>query len=473
MSLYSRENLPELLRAAQKAPSQVYLLFGERYLCRNAANQLEEVLMQSNGGTVNAIDGDREDSGTTLAKIRGYSLLPGRQIYRVIDTRLFHSKQVAKNIWDRAQKAQAAGKSEQAARALRAFFESGGLQISADNDLQTMGAGEWQQCFGFAKPGGDLSWTTPLLLTDQGQPATATTTDPAESLMAALASGLPPANFLILLAEDVDKRKKLFKYLKEEQSILDLSVDGGAGTKAQKAQKSVLQDLVQQTLAEQGKSLAPGLTDVLFERVGFHPVAVVMELRKVMAYTGTRRQITRDDIDLLVGRTRQEALFELTGAISAGNLPQAMIIGQRLQENGIHPLAVVATLRNYARNLLIFRALLEQPEVGFQASMSAAAFQNTCLPRLKERPQWKKELSGHPFALYMQFKTAAGVRLTTLAGWLQLLLQAELRLKGSPVAAETILQHLLLSMLRPAPTKEESPFATGLAKSTTGIKILT
>jgi len=453
MPIYSRETLPELLSKAKTTPSQVYLLFGERYLCRNAADQLEQMLVQGSGGTVHAIDGDREDNATTLAKLRGYSLLPGRQIYRVIDTRLFHSKQVAKNIWDRALKAQAAGKSEQAARALRAFYESGGVKISADNDLQAMGEGEWQQCFGFAKPGGDLSWTQPLLLADQAQSGAAAATDPAESLMAALASGLPPSNFLILLAEDIDKRKKLFKYLKEEHSILDLSVEAGASTKAQKAQKSVLQDLVQQTLAEQSKSLAPGLTDILFDRVGFHPVAVVMELRKVMAYIGERRQITRDDIDLLVGRTRQEALFELTGAISAGNLAQAMTIGQRLQENGIHPLAVVATLRNYVRSLLIFRALLEQPEVGFQASMPASAFQNTCLPRLKEREQWKKELSGHPFALYMQFKTAATLTLATLTGWLQLLLQAELRLKGSPVAAETILQHLLVTMLSRPDTK--------------------
>ena len=342
MPIYTRENLPELLSKAKSAPSRVYLLFGERYLCRNAADQLEQTLVQGSGGTVHAIDGDREDSGTTLAKLRGYSLLPGRQVYRVVDTRLFHSKQVAKSIWDRALKAQAAGKSEQAARALRAFFETGGLKVSADNDLQTMGAGEWQQCFGFAKPDGDLAWTRPLLLADQGQTQAAAATDPAESLMNALASGLPPANFLILLAEDVDKRKKLFKYLKEEHCILDLSVEAGASTKAQKAQKAVLLDLVQQTLAEQSKSLAPGLTDLLFERVGFHPVAVVMELRKVMAYIGQRRQISREDIDLLVGRTRQEALFELTGAISAGNLSQAMAIGQRLQENGIHPLAVVA-----------------------------------------------------------------------------------------------------------------------------------
>ena len=167
--------------------------------------------------------------------------------------------------------------------------------------------------------------------------------------------------------------------------MVDLSVEGGSGARAQKEQKAVLQDLVRQTLAEQNKTMASGLTDLLVERVGFHPVAVVMELRKMMTYIGERRQINRDDLDLLVGRTRQEALFELTAALARGDREQALVVADRLQGNGIHPLAVVATLRNFVRGLLLCRALLEQPEVGYQSTMTAAAFQQNCLPRLKER----------------------------------------------------------------------------------------
>jgi DNA polymerase-3 subunit delta len=452
MPLYTRETLPALLNQAAVGPSQVFLLFGERYLCQNALEQLEQVLLQGSGGTVHPIDGDQEDGTATFAKLRSFSLLPGRQVYRVTDTRLFLSKQVAKSIWDRACKAHADAKPEQARRALRALLESGGLAPQdPNNDLETMAAAEWQQCFGFARPDGDLSWTRNSLSTDwttpPGKGSSTTPSDPGEMLAAILATGIPQNNTLILLTEEVDKRKKLFKLLKDEQTVVDLSVEGGSGAKAQKEQKAVLQELVRQTLAEQKKTMASGLTDLLFDRVGFHPVAVVMELRKVMAYIGERRQITRDDLDLLVGRTRQEALFELTTALSRKDLEQALVIADRLQENGIHPLAVVATLRNFARGLLLCRALLEQPVVRYEPAMTAAAFQQTCLPLLKEREQWKKELGGHPYALYMQFKTASLFPLSVLSSWLQLLLRAELRLKGSPIAASTILQHLILSML--------------------------
>ncbi|WP_310599155.1 DNA polymerase III subunit delta [Desulfobulbus sp.] len=459
MALYTREHLPELLAGLADRPSRVFLLFGERYLCREAMAQLEQTLLRDIGGTVHPIDGDQEEFGATLAKLRSFTLLPGRQIYRVTDTRLFHSRQVAKSIWDRAVKAHAEAKTEQAKRGLRAFLASGGLDpAAADSDPAALSASEWQQCFGFARPDGDLSWTRAYLALDNANGSTAAPgSDPGDLLAAVLATGIPASNVLILMAEEIDKRKKLFKLLKDEQTVIDLSVETGSSGKAQKEQKAVLQDLIRQTLAEEGKTMAPALIDLLIDRVGFHPVAAIMELRKVTTYLGDRGQVTRDDLDLLVGRTRQEALFELTSALARRDLEQSLAIADRLQENGIHPLAVVATLRNFVRGLLLLRSLIEQAETGFQPAMSAAAFQQTCLPRLKEHTLWKKELGGHPFALYMQCKTASGFPLPVLAAWLHHLLTAELRLKGSPVSPEIILQHLIMTLLSRAAQKRGEP----------------
>ena len=81
--------------------------------------------------------------------------------------------------------------------------------------------------------------------------------------------------------------------------------------------------------------------------------------------------------------------------------------------------------------------------------MQPGQFQKQILPALKEDSRWTKELSGHPYALYMQFKTAAGFKIATLQKWMEALLVADFRLKGSPVVAETVLQHLLISMLLP------------------------
>jgi DNA polymerase-3 subunit delta len=173
-----------------------------------------------------------------------------------------------------------------------------------------------------------------------------------------------------------------------------------------------------------------------------------METEKLCLSLGReRRRIEQEDLNALVGRTRQDALFELTGALGKRQLAGALVLCGRLLDNGIHPLAIIVTLRNFTRNLLLFRALQEQPGYGYSPSMPAQVFQQQCLPHLKENERWKKELNGHPYALYMQFKTAATFPLEKLCQWPELILLAEMRLKGSPVEPETILHHLLHTML--------------------------
>jgi DNA polymerase-3 subunit delta len=193
--------------------------------------------------------------------------------------------------------------------------------------------------------------------------------------------------------------------------------------------------------------MAAGVMEQLLERVGFHPVAVVMETEKLALSVGETQQITKEDLDRMVGRTRQEAVFELTQAITERKVDQALLIASRLQENGIHALALVATLRKFTRTLLLFRVLLEQEQYHFRPGMSAKMFQEQCLPALKQNERWKSELTGHPFALYMRFKTAAGFSTDLLRTWLNDILSADMRLKGSSIDTETVVQHVILSMM--------------------------
>ena len=450
MAVFTREKLPDLLATARQQPSTVYLFVGDRFLCRQACARLEEVLL-ADGGTVHALDGENEAPATTVSRLQSFSLLPGRQIYRISDTRLFHSKKVAKGLWTRVVSALGDNKPETAARHLRAMMTSCGLDpASFDDDPAKLKAGEWKQRFDFPHPGGDLSWVTGLLKEETNKKTAAAGTadrEPAALLRKALESGVAKNNILILLAEEVDKRIKFYKYLKKNQVIVDLSVDRGTGSKAQKVQRGVLVELITTTVREMGKTMAPQVMDQLLDRIGFYPVAVVMETEKLCLSLGERNRIELNDLNALIGRTRQEALFELTGAIGDRQPARALTIAGHLLNNQVHPLAIIATLRNYARKLLLFKVLQLQPQYGYTPGMPANNFQRQCLPALKNQSRWKQELSGHPYALYMQFATASGFSVTRLQDWLQLILRAEQRLKGSPLDPLTVLHHLLLSML--------------------------
>jgi DNA polymerase-3 subunit delta len=229
---------------------------------------------------------------------------------------------------------------------------------------------------------------------------------------------------------------------------VDCSVADGASSAAKKEQKEVLREMMLKTLAGFQKKIDPRALELFFDRVGFHPVAVVTETEKLALYVGDRPQITCQDLEEMVGRSREDALYELTDAFGKRQMGRVLTILSRLQENGTHGLAILATMRNYVRKLLIFRSLQLQPSPTWRNGLSAKQFQSGYLPALKESGQWQELLKGHPYALYMSFSKAAEFSCNQLKDWLALLLAAEYRLKGSPLPQHIVLEELFISMLR-------------------------
>jgi len=451
MTLIKRTELPafvkDLGQVEDAKKKQIVLFFGERFLCREAADSLQQALLAADGanGTVNSVDGDNEDATKTLGQILNFSLLPGTQIFRVTDSRLFHSKNMGSALWSRIAQAKSSGKETSCRRQLHSFVALGGLDD--DEQLADLSAQQWQAAFGFSKPAGNLSWVDELLAAGGASKKKVGAADLATRYMEAFKKGVPPNNVLILSAESVDKRKQFFKFIKEEGVAVDCSVDSGASAAAQKGQKEVLQEMVSKVLSGLQKKIQPRALDSLFERVGFHPVAVVMEAEKLALYVGDRDTITVQDLEDMVGRTREDALFELTDAFGKRQGARALVLLHRLQDNGMHALQILATMRNYLRKLLIFRSLQMQAEPVYRAGMTAGQFQKEYLPALKKREEWTDMLKGHPYALFMSFSKAQEFSCTVLKEWLGLLLQAEFRLKGSPLAADLVLEELFLTML--------------------------
>jgi DNA polymerase-3 subunit delta len=449
VGLIKRIELAAWLAKEETGPDpRIFLFFGERYLCREAADLVERDLLARGGGMVHGIDGDQEDPSRTLGQLMNFSLLPGRQLYRVTDSRLFHSRAVAKEIWNKAVQAQEAGRSGPARLQLRRL--AGLADLNAEESLADLGADQWQQLLGFAKPGGDLGWTDRLLAegvsSSGGKGGQAANI--ADRYLAALEKGLPGQNYLLLSAENVDKRKALFALIKKHGLVVDCFVETkSSSTAAQKEQKEVLRELAQKTLVSFQKKMEPRALDMLFERVGFHPVAVVMELEKLALFALDRPLISCADVETMIGRTREDALFALTEAFGNGNLALTLVILGRLVENGIHDLAILATMRNYIRKMLIFRSLQLQASPPWQRGMQAKAFQEVYLPVLKEKGEWGELLKVHPYALYMGFKKAEEFSCSVLKEWMALLLRAEYQMKGSPLPPTLFLEELFLSML--------------------------
>ncbi len=449
MTIIKRADLPKKLEGLlSDQNSRLFLLFGERYLCHKAVELLQNSLLQRNKGVVYTIDGDQEDAGQTLSKLMSYSLLPGIQIYHISDTRLFHSKNISKTLWQKACNAFKTNRQKQAAKYILNMYTLAGIPPQERQPLNDLTKNQWQEMFGMEKPT-DLDWTEPLLAnSNQLKSHSSAPADLAQKYIDAFNKGIPPNNYLILSAETVDKRKRFFTYIKENCIVIDCSVAEGAGVAAQKVQKSILQEMMKKTLAEFNKTIDSRALDLFFDRVGFHPVAVVMETEKLALFCGDRQRITLEDLDMMVGRSREDALFELTDYFSKSELSKTLTVLHHLLENGIHSLAIIATMRNFVRKLLLFRAIQLQPSPAYNRGIGAKIFQNSYLPAIRQNDKWKDLLKGHPYALFMSFSKAAEYNCATLKSWLELILTAEFQLKGSNISHKIVLEQLIITMIK-------------------------
>jgi DNA polymerase-3 subunit delta len=249
----------------------------------------------------------------------------------------------------------------------------------------------------------------------------------------------------------VDKRQRLFAYIKKKGTVVDCSVASGANAAAQNEQKAVLKEMMRKTLDEFGKKIDPRAVDIFFERVGFHPVAVVTETEKLVHYVGDRPVISCDDLEQMVARNREDVLYELIDAFSKRQAGRTLIILSRLLEQEFHSLAILATMRNFLKRQLIYRSLQLRPSPVWRNGMNAREFQNHYLPDLKVQGEWSELLQGHPYALFMSFSKASEYSCSGLKRWLAMLLDAEFRLKGSPLPPQLVLEELFLAMLKGTP----------------------
>jgi len=457
MPVYKRQEFPKLLsEIEQGVTSQIYLIWGERYLCRSAAQEIIDHLLPEKGRQATSlqhIDGDQEDFNKTLNLLKTFSLFSGPQIIRITDSKLFYSKGVTKNVWDKACEKNERNETGQAQRYLLQMLNLAGIsrEDHEEEDITSLSAARWKKLFGFNKPQGNLSWVRDLLADSADiSPGKKLENDAASMFVQAFESGIPKDNTLVLLAEAVDKRKRLYKYIQEHGVIVDLAIDSGGSASAKRDQEKVLKELIHTTLAKYDKKIDPATLPVLLERVGFHPVAAVMEAEKLALYVADRKTITRDDVDAIIGRTREEALYELTESVTSGKLEDGLRILDHLQDNGIHGLAILATLRNHLKKLLLVCSLQKLDSPSYSQSISFQAFKKSYLQELKEgRDEWSALLwKMHPYALFMLFRQAKQFRCEDLQDGLKEVLAAEYRMKSSGVDNRLIMDNLLFSLMR-------------------------
>ena len=163
-----------------------------------------------------------------------------------------------------------------------------------------------------------------------------------ESLVESIGA-LSARSTLILTAENLDHRKRFYKTLREECCVAEFP----------KMKGPALEQWADAFVRRQGHSIsAPALRKVA-ELAGSDLQNLAMELEKLFLYAGNSKGIPDSAVDDLVRGSKQQSIFELTGAIGRHDRSGALRSLANLLSMGEHPFVVVTMMARHCRQVMI------------------------------------------------------------------------------------------------------------------------
>jgi len=433
-----------------------YLLYGEEeFRLRDALEKITAALIpDARDRELNLFvtDGEHEDVGSLCESLITPPLLPGRKVVVVRDTRLFQSQNILALLIARIRERLEPDPARAAADFMQ-FLTLAGMQLDdlRDGGWRKIDDDAWRRIVPDDGGEGRETWlprAVELCVSRGAVWVKEKTEEETDRLERVLAGGMPEGNHLILTVEAVDRRKRLFKAISSLGHILTF-----AKIKGEARQQQVLMEMAAGLLEGRGKRLSSGAWDALGQKTGFSLRESLGAIEKLITYAGGKAVIEAADVEAVIGRTKEDTVFDLTGALAARNLTTALRALKDLLDQGSPPLMIMAMITKEIRFLLHAKLLLASGRLkGFSANMDYGRFQKSVYPSLKQGAGEGEEqvdlVSQHPYVVYQSLKNAGRFTRSELAGFLEMLVRIDLALKSTGQEPRLLLERFLLAVCK-------------------------
>ncbi|MFZ5569213.1 MAG: DNA polymerase III subunit delta [Thermodesulfobacteriota bacterium] len=462
----------------------VYLLFGEEYLYKSVQSSLIERICPDKGGGFDqeVLDGNSTNVFRVLESMATYPFLSQRKIVAFADAKIFYSSQDKGKWLENAKAAYQQKDIAKAARNLLRFLASLNLKLNeADPD-------SLQEALKTDSGEGELeAWLEETIAFARNQNLSVPDApDEAGVLEKAIEKGFPKGNLLIITTDLVDKRRKVYQSIKQAGVIVDCSMPKGNRQADRQAQEALLQETVRERLDGSGKRMDKAAYAALAELTGADPRLFAGNIDTLVSYVGDRQMITADDVRAVLRRTRQDPIFELTGAFSDRELSKALICLDSLLADGFHPLQLLSALAKQIRKLIVVKDFTESRHGrAWQKDMSFSQFKAAVLPAMErfdaelsvmgddredalppegkkadKRSKKKGEADtgiganpNNPYPVYLLVRKSGNFSLAELVDGLRNLHAADLRMKSSAQSPRLILENALTRIMGNPPKR--------------------
>jgi DNA polymerase-3 subunit delta len=275
-----------------------------------------------------------------------------------------------------------------------------------------------------------------------------------ESLRATLEKGIPDGVKFLLTAQGVDKRRGFWKFI---EKAADVQVHDRIDTSRDDWQDQVA-SLVTKRARELDLRFHPDALALFVMLAGEQSQQIGNELEKLDLYLGTdRREVTEDDVRVLVPLSRAAVVFEIGKAIQIGNASRAIqLIDQQLEADESAIGIMRASIIGVVRNLFMAKLIIEKFKV---PTGNYSAFSGG-LNRLPESDRaWlpqKKDGSGvNVFPIFLAADNAKNFELAGLQQVMEATLKADQALVTTGLDHRLILHRLIVEIAsaRKAPAR--------------------
>jgi DNA polymerase III subunit delta len=439
------------LKKGKSKPSPCYLLYGEEeYLVKDALNKIVATIIPVSDRDMNLVfmDGENEDIDSLCETILTPPLIPGRKVVVVTNTRLFQTKTILPEIVQKIRQ-NFENDPDTAVRYFLQFLRITGWNIDdlKEGGWKKIARDNWQETVE-----GDSGHDRETWLPEMIEICVSRGMDVheqrgvAERLEDTLKKGIPEGIHLIITAETVDKRKKLFKIISETGIVLNFSP-----LKGEARQKNALMDKAKDLLTRSGKKMTPDAWIAMGRKTGFNLAESMKALETLITYTGDKTSIEASDIEEVVGRTKEDTVFDLTGALVARKLDAALSSLQDLFDQGINHVLILSMIAREIRFLLHAKMFIKSGKLGsFEPNVDFEKFHRSVYPVILE---WRGDKgvkgsldSQHPYVIYNALKNSYRFSYESLLKYLEDLLDIDIAFKTTVKEPRFMLERFIVKV---------------------------
>ena len=374
-----KKYLNDLIAGPEKQFAPVYLIFGEELLVKTAFDDLLEIMLPGAARNANydPVEGAVENIYEVVERVNTYSLLGGARVVAMRESQIFYAQQDKGRLLEKAKRACDDDDLLKAAKYFLGLL--GNLNLSFDDvdksnrqkalnlDPELSRSDEWLD--------GIIGYCLEKNLRIP-EPA-----DESAALQRAIEKGFPKNNHLLITTDIVDKRRSLYKTIKDRGVVIDCAVPKGDRRADKMAQEDVLLQKMTEILKPNNKQMDQSAYMALMDMTGFDLRTFCGSLEKLIDYVGERNTISVADVESVLKRTKKDPIYDLTNAIADRQIEKALFLLNSLLQSEFHPLQILAAITNQVRKLLLAKDFAKSTRAkGWSAGISFNVFQQNIIP---------------------------------------------------------------------------------------------